>query len=147
MKSSQVIRRSAALVALSIAVGGGYAAAQKKAASPAPAAQPAPGKTDGAKSEMMSCPMEEAAPFADVTAENTADGAVVRLKAKKPADVQRIQKMAAMMAEHMTGGGMEHRGMMHRGMQHGGMMHGGMQHGRPGSSPQPAAQPKQPHAH
>jgi hypothetical protein len=152
MKSSKVIGRSPLIIALALVVGGGYVAAQGKTAPPASAGQRSTGNTSAMKAQMKSCPMHEAAPIADATAENTADGAVIRLKAKKPGDVQRVQEMAAMMAEHMTGGGMEHGAMMHGGMHQQGSMKGGsdragMKGGPRESSPKPAAQPSNPHNH
>jgi hypothetical protein len=148
MNSSKVTRRSALIIILALA-GGGYALAQGKMPPTAGARQRPAASTSATKPDMKSCPMHDAAAFADATAENTADGAVIHLKAKKASDVQRVQEMASMMAKHMTEGcmencDMEHGGMMHGGMMHGGMMHGGMQRHEPGPKP---AQPSTPHNH
>lgn len=139
----KVTRRFMSIVALALLVGGGYAAAQGKTAPPASPGPRKTSETSTTKSEMKSCPMHEAAQVADASVENTADGAVIRLKAKKPGDVKRVQEMAAMMAQHIAEGCTEHCAMMHGGMHH----KGGMKGGGPESSPKPAAPPGSPHNH
>lgn len=117
------------VVVFALAAGAGYSAAQGK---PAPA-RPASGTAPESEMGMHSCPMEDAGPIADIHVENTADGAVIQLKAKSPGDVKRIQEMAAKMAEHMSAGGM-------KGMHGGGMK--GMK-----TDAKPAPKAATPHAH
>jgi hypothetical protein len=139
MKNSHVTRWI--MVMFALAAGAGYSAAQGKPAEPA---RPASGNGHEPGMGMHSCPMEGVGPLADIHVENTADGAVIQLKAKSPGDVQRIQEMAAKMAEHMSAGGMKgmHGGM--KGMHGGGMEHDGMQGGTPGAATQDAHHPKEP---
>jgi hypothetical protein len=127
------------VVVFALAAGAGYSAAQGKPAAPA---RPASGAAPETGMEMHSCPMEGAGPIADIHVENTADGAVIQLKAKSPGDVKRIQEMAAKMAEHMSAGGMNG---MHGGMK--GMHGGGMEHGEPKTDAKPAPKAATPHAH
>jgi hypothetical protein len=125
-------------------------------APPASAGPRAAGNTSAQKAEMQSCAMHDVSAIADVVVENTADGAVMRLKAKKAGDVKRVQEMASMMAEHMNGGctgncAMDRGGMMHGGMMQGGMQgsgsttgmggHAGMKDNRREPPPKPAAKP------
>jgi len=64
------------------------------------------GMHDGMKKGMHDCPMMQggAALTMDVTAENTKQGAVIRLVAKNAADVQKVQELAQMMAKHIGTG-------------------------------------------
>ena len=131
--------RTFVAVAVGLIAAGSYAAAQQMGphgpheAADAPAVGPQHGM--GMQHHAMmhgdsSCPMEEAAPIADIKVEKTADGAVIRLVAKKPEDVARIQQMAERMAEHMSS------------------MEGHMGQGpaRPASKPTAAAAPTKPPA-
>jgi hypothetical protein len=136
MKNPHATGWMVVVYALALAVGTSYAAAQSKGARPSKPTQES-AASPGPKAPMRSCPMDEAGPIADVQVENTTDGVVIRLKAKTPSDVQRVQRMAAMMAEHMSGEGT-------KGM-HGGMQHGGM-HGARRSSEQSTPKPSAPRA-
>jgi hypothetical protein len=57
------------------------------------------------------CPLEQAGPIASVKVEKTDTGAVIRLTAKNPTDVQKLQHMAEMMAEHMGAAAGPHKEM------------------------------------
>jgi hypothetical protein len=144
MKNPYPQRWTVMLCAFALVAATSYAAAQSKTAPPAKPAPASAAPASPANASMHSCPMEEAGPIADVQVENTADGAVIRLKAKSQGDVERIQRMAAMMAKHMSGEPMKG---MHDGMQHGGMQHGGMHHGPEGSAGPSAPKSSSSHVH
>jgi hypothetical protein len=135
-------RLSQAGLVLVLAAGVSYAFAQAKPAptKPAPvaaAAAPADacgnceackaaGKPGMMGNGMHDCAMMRDMPKADVTVENTKQGAVIRLQTKNAAEVAKIQEMAQMMAKHLGGtcemagehgehdkGGHDHHGAMH----------------------------------
>ena len=101
----------AAVTAILITVLGAYAVAQQGPAAEKPAAE-----KKGAHGHMMhgdgmqggmgtmqcgqGCPMM-GSDLADVQIEKTKTGAIIRLSAKSPADVDKVQRMALMAAVHM----------------------------------------------
>src|SRR5262245_25254989 len=113
----------AAVVCLSL--GGAYAMAQPKA-------QPKPGPA--APQTGAGCPMHGMSSIADAKVEETPQGAVLRLTAKRPEDVAKVREAAQRMIGCMSGAD---ACMMHEGQgKHGGMM---MQHGS-GEQPRPSPQ-------
>jgi hypothetical protein len=120
------------LAALCLLGGGAYAAAQPKPQAPAP-------KPEAAANTMCGhdCPMHQVIGRAEVKVEQTKQGAVIQLIAKRPEDVQSVQQGAAQLAAMLNGttGCPMHQGM-HSG--HGGGMH---QHQHKHAPPQPSPKP------
>lgn len=136
------------LAALCVSSAGAYAFAQAKPAAPAPAqaAAPAPNPAAGAKPPAAmscehACPMHAAMDLADMQVEQTPQGAIIKLVAKKPEDVQKVQQLAAKLGGE--GGGCPMHDGMH-GMPEG--HHGGMMHHHPPAgapvTPAPVPAPK-----
>jgi hypothetical protein len=78
-------------------------------------AQPKPAANMACSHE---CPMHEAAELSDIKVEQTKEGAVIRLVAKRPEDVSKVQQSAQKLAGMLSGkdcpmhahhGGMEHQ--------------------------------------
>lgn len=116
------------VAALCLLGAGAYAAAQPKPQAPA-------AKAEAAASTMCGhdCPMHQVVGRAEIKVEQTKQGAVIQLIAKRPEDVQSVQQGAAQLAAVMNGtaGCPMHEGM-HPG--HGGGMH---QHRHPAQQPGP----------
>jgi hypothetical protein len=113
------------LAALCVSSAGAYAFAQGKPVAPAP--KPA------AMSCEHACPMHGAMELADIQVEQTREGAIIKLVAKKPEDVQKVQQLAAKLGGE--GGGCPMHDAMHEGH------HGGMMHHHPPTAPAPAPAP------
>ena len=111
---------------------GAFSAAQPKPQ--APAAKPQPAASTACGQDCQGCPMHEVLGRADVKVEQTKQGAVIQLIAKRPEDVQSVQQSAAQLAAMLNGTA---SCPMHQGMHAG---HGpGMHHH---DHPAPPASPK-----
>jgi D-lyxose ketol-isomerase len=72
------------------------------------------------------CPMHGAAELSDIKVEQTKQGAVIHLVAKRAEDVGKVQQSAQKLMGMLNGQQCPMHAH-HGGMQHGGMHHGGMQ--------------------
>jgi hypothetical protein len=118
--------RSVMLVGL-VCAGATYAVAQPKpsgeAKKPPPsAAASAPARTCEHEHGRMECPLHAAAGIADLTVEDTAQGATIRVSAKRPEDVAHVRELARKLADMSKEKGecemMEHDGPHAHGMGH-----------------------------
>jgi len=124
------------LAALCVSSAGAYAFAQAKPVAPAvaPAPKSAPAtQPPAAMSCDHACPMHGGWELADIQVQQTADGAIIKLVAKKPEDVQKVQQLAAKLGS--AEGCPMHAGM-HEGHHAGMMMHD--HHPLPPAAPVPA---------
>ena len=97
------VQTTVCIIALGLGGFGAYAVAQPK-----PAAQ---------MECSHECPMHDAAELSDIKVEQTKQGAVIHLVAKRPEDVSKVQQSAQKLASMLNGKDCPMHG------QHGGMPH------------------------
>jgi hypothetical protein len=88
-----------AFCALLLCGSGAFAQTQPPSQPPPPPAPPTQRMHGGMMHHQMMC--GEMASQADITVENTKEGAIIRFKAKDPAQVGRVQQLAQMMQDCM----------------------------------------------